>query len=110
MTMLVPPDAIKRGLNVWDGPEDTLENLSRKLRTRGADGKSAETAMIKKKKREQFNMGYVFGAVFCRKLGYRVEGDDRVTLEQVRRPPNTYPSLAAPGSARPAPTKLGPSG
>jgi hypothetical protein len=44
-------------------------------------GKAAETAMIKKKKREQFNMGYVFGAHFSRKFGYRVEGDDRVTLD-----------------------------
>jgi hypothetical protein len=33
-------DAIKRELNVWDGPEDMLENLGRKLRTRGADGKA----------------------------------------------------------------------
>lgn len=80
--LVLRADAIKRELNVWDGPEDMLENLGRKLRTRGADGKAAETAMIKKKKREQFNMGYVFGAHFWRKFGYRVEGDDRVTLDQ----------------------------
>ena len=66
---------------MWDGPEDMLENLGRKLRTHSAGGKAAETAIIKKKKREKYNMGYVFGAHFWRKFGYRVEGDDRVTLD-----------------------------
>ena len=69
-------------MNVWDGPEDMLENLGRKLRSRGADGKAAETALSKKKKREQYNMGYVYGAYYAGKYGYRVEGEDRVTLNR----------------------------
>ena len=60
--------------------QDLLHAHARKLRTRGADGKAAETATSKRRKREQWNQGYVFGAYFSIKAGYRVEGDDKVTL------------------------------
>eukprot|EP01044_Picomonas_judraskeda_P025487 COSAG03_NODE_7403_length_923_cov_1.125000_2_plen_45_part_01 len=30
-------DTLKRELNVWDGPEDNLGNIARKLRDRGTD-------------------------------------------------------------------------
>ena len=38
-----------------DGPEESA--VSRKLRTRGADGKAAETLSLKKKKTQLFNQG-----------------------------------------------------
>ena len=41
----------QRELNVWDGPEDNIVSMNRKLRERGTDGKAAETAALKKRKK-----------------------------------------------------------
>jgi hypothetical protein len=80
---------LKRELNVWDGPEDNLGNIARKLRDRGTDGKAAETEKAKKKK-GLLNAGYVFGAHFVRKAGYRVEGEDRITLGKMEAEQDIY--------------------
>ena len=48
-------DSIKRELHIWDGNEESA--VSRKLRTRGADGKAAETLSVKKKKTQMLNFG-----------------------------------------------------
>ena len=82
-------DTLKRELNVWDGPEDNLGNIARKLRDRGTDGKAAETEKAKKKK-GLLNAGYVFGAHFVRKAGYRVEGEDRITLGKMEAEQDIY--------------------
>lgn len=105
---------LKRELNVWDGPEDNLGNIARKLRDRGTDGKAAEvatrrqphhtvipterlprasqTASALKKKKGLLNSGYVFGAHFVRKAGYRVEGEDRIV--------SAHASFAFPSGCR----------
>ena len=82
-------DTLKRELNVWDGPEDNIVSMNRKLRERGTDGKAAETAALKKRK-GLLNSGYVFGAHFVRKMGYRIEGEDRITLTKTDAEQDIY--------------------
>ena len=89
-------DTLKREMNVWDGPEDMLASLGRKLRTRGADGKAAETATAKRRKKEQWNNGYVFGAHLAVKAGYRVEGDDKVISPRPGHAPRAVAIITEP--------------